>query len=446
MFLFLSRLLKLKKYFWQKNNIIHNIGLDFWKGFYMYVRVWKFLEEYSLLLVLGALIGLFWANLSYDDYHHVGHMVLLSNSYVGQMIDGQRVLTLHYLINDVLMAFFFAIPGKEIWEGIILKNGSLKGKKALTPLVATLGGIISPVVVYLLIAVFLGSLDTLKNGWAISTSTDIAFSYLVGRLIFGSGHPAVAFLLLLAVADDALGLTILALFYPQGEIKLEWLAFSFFMSFTAYLVLNRKFKVRSFWPYLAFGALGWYGFQEAGIHPALGLLPIIPAIPHAETDIGFFAEGERHRQDTLNQFEHRVKPFVEVILFFFGLFNAGVLLSAVGDATYAVTFALLIGKPLGIFLFALLAVRILGLQLPKGMTIKDTLVVGQIAGIGFTVALFVTGVALPAGPVQDAAKMGALFSFGSAILSFALARFLGVKKVNWELSQLKTRLRPGFFF
>jgi len=172
----------------------------------MYVRVWKFLEEYSLLLVLGALIALFWANLSYEDYHHVGHMVLLSNSYVGQVIDGQRVLTLHYLINDVLMPFFFAIPGKEIWEGIILKNGSLKGKKALTPLVATFGGIIGPVVVYLLIAVFLDSFDTLKNGWAISTSTDIAFSYLVGRLIFGSGHPAVAFLLLLAVADDALDL------------------------------------------------------------------------------------------------------------------------------------------------------------------------------------------------------------------------------------------------
>lgn len=270
----------------------------------------------------------------------------------------------------------------------------------------------------------------MKNGWAISTATDIAFSYLVSRVIFGADHPANSFILLLAIADDAIGLIILAIFYPQGEMNLLWLVFSFGSSFIAYIVLNRRFRVRSFWPYLAFGALSWYGFQEAGIHPALGLLPIILAMPHAETDLGIFAEEEKHRHDTLNEFEHRIKPFVEVVLFFFGLLNAGVLFSAAGDATYAVTFALLIGKPIGIFLFALIAVKVLGLQLPKGMNMKDVLVVGQIAGIGFTVALFVTGVALPSGLVQDAAKMGALFSFGSAILSFILAKMIGIQKVN----------------
>lgn len=125
----------------------------------MYVRIWKFLEEYSLLLVIGALIAIFWANLSYEDYYHVGHMVLLSNSYVGQMIDGQRVLTLHYLVNDVLMSLFFAIAGKEIWEGITLKNGVLKGTKALTPLFATVGGVLGPIVVYLLLLISLVHLN-----------------------------------------------------------------------------------------------------------------------------------------------------------------------------------------------------------------------------------------------------------------------------------------------
>jgi len=90
------------------------------------------------------------------------------------------------------MAFFFAIAGKGVWEAITLENGSLRRRKALTPLVATAGGMIGPVAVYLGLASIFGSdtFDAVKNGWAVPTATDIALSYLIGRIIFGTGHPA----------------------------------------------------------------------------------------------------------------------------------------------------------------------------------------------------------------------------------------------------------------
>ncbi|MEX2519637.1 MAG: Na+/H+ antiporter NhaA [Paracoccaceae bacterium] len=405
-------------------------------------RVWGFIAEYSLLLILGALLALVWANTSPDSYHHFVDFTLVDNAWIGHAhadADGRihRTLTVHYLINDVLMAFFFAIAGKEVWEAIALKEGSLRGKKALTPLIATVGGMLGPITVYLGLAAIMGSttFDAVANGWAIPTATDIAFSYLVGRMIFGAGHPAVGFLLLLAIADDAAGLIILAIFYPSGELAPEWLLLSVAAAVGVWFFFrwlprrmdrgkqdrpNSTFtnKVLGFWPYLIAAGLSWYGFQEAGIHPALGLLPIIPAIPHADVEFGIFAEAEKYLTDLLNRIEHLLKHPVEIVLFFFGLANAGVEFSAIGDATWLVLAGLIIGKPVGIFLMGWIAAKPLGLGLPVGMKIPDLFVVGCIAAIGFTVSLFIAAVAFDPGPVQDAAKMGALFSFSAVALSF----------------------------
>jgi NhaA family Na+:H+ antiporter len=413
-------------------------------------RVWRFLGEYSLLLVIGAVLGLAWANLDPHSYHAVIDHPLWHGGPVGTLEiapDGstRRVLTLHYLINDVLMAFFFAIAGKEVWEAVALRNGALRGRKALTPLIATAGGMIGPAVVFLLGALAIGQFGALAHGWAIPTATDIAFSYLVGRIVFGAGHPAVSFLLLLAIADDAGGLIILAVFYPQGDLAPAWLLLSLAAAGGAYLVVNRLPRALDarrgggdwctlardrlgFWPYAVAGCLSWYGFQQAGIHPALGLLPMVPAIPHADIEFGVFAEEEEHQPDLLNRIEHALKPPVEVVLFLFGLANAGVEFSAIGSATWLVLLGLVLGKPLGITLFGLFAARILGLGLPVGMNGRDLFVLGCVAAIGFTVALFVAGVAFAPGPVQDAAKMGALFSFGAAIVAIAAGILLRVEK------------------
>ena len=209
-------------------------------------RVWNFITNYSLLLIIGAVIALIWANIDAESYHHFVEFEVFHHSIVGHAHYGPngeveyRSLTLHYLVNDVLMAFFFAIAAKEVWEAVILKNGSLRGKKAATPLVATAGGMFGPIAVYLGLAAFLGSdvYDAVARGWAIPTATDIAFSYLVGRIVFGAGHPAVRFLLLLAIADDAAGLIILAIFYPAGNLAPEWLLLSLGAAIGVYVLFN----------------------------------------------------------------------------------------------------------------------------------------------------------------------------------------------------------------
>ncbi|SHI78141.1 Na+/H+ antiporter NhaA [Wenxinia saemankumensis] len=424
-------------------------------------RVWDFLTRYSLLLIIGALIALAWANIDAESYRRFVEFELLRDVPIGHphhAPDGSvetRTLTLHYLVNDVLMAFFFAIAAKEVWEAVILENGSLRGRKAATPLIATAGGMLGPICVYLGLALFLGSdtVEAVSSGWAIPTATDIAFSYLVGRLVFGAGHPAVRFLLLLAIADDAAGLLILAVFYPSGALAPEWLLLSLGAAVAVFVLFNwlprrmdRHRELRpnstwmreklSFWPYLVAGCLSWYGFQQAGIHPALGLLPIVPAIPHADRAFGIFSEAEQYLTDLLNAIEHALKRPVEVILFFFGLLNAGVEFGSIGAPTWLVLAGLLVGKPLGIFVMGWIAARPLGLGLPKGMRVVDLAVVGLVAAIGFTVSLFIAAVAFPPGlmlgdvPVQDAAKMGAVFSFAAALLSYVAGKLARVQKVG----------------
>jgi NhaA family Na+:H+ antiporter len=183
-----------------------------------------------------------------------------------------------------------------------------------------------------------------------------------------------------------------------------------------------------FWPYAIAGAVSWYAFQESGIHPALGLLPIVVTIPHADRAFGIFSEAEQYLTDLLNHIEHILKHPVEIVLFFFGLLNAGVEFSAISEPTWLVLAGLLIGKPVGILLFGWFAAHILKLGLPKGMRMIDLFVIGCVAAIGFTVALFVASVAFPGGPVQDAAKMGALLSFGAAIISVIAGKMTGVVK------------------
>jgi Na+:H+ antiporter, NhaA family len=415
-------------------------------------RIWRFVSEFSLLLLIGALAGLVWANLAPESYHHFVDLPLWTDGPIGELhVDGEghatRVLTLHFLANDLLMALFFAVAGKEVWEAVALRNGALRGPKAVTPLIATAGGMIGPVFVYLAGAAALGSLAQLGHGWAIPTATDIAFSFLVGRVVFGAGHPAVTFLLLLAIADDAGGLLILAVFYPQGELAPAWLLVSLGAAVGVYLLANRLPRIADsgrdhrptatfarrrldFWPYLIAGCISWYAFQRAGIHPALGLLPIIPAIPHSDMEFGAFAEEEEDLPDLLNRIEHALKLPVELILLLFGLVNAGVEFSAIGEATWLVLAGLLIGKPLGIALFGYVAAVPMRFGLPEGMGLKDLPVLGCVAGIGFTVALFVAGVAFAPGPVQDAAKMGALLSFLGAGLAIVAGRVMRVERVR----------------
>lgn len=388
----------------------------------------NFLLENSLFLIFGTASALLLANFDFELYSALIHGRLLGGH-------GEHEFNLHFLINDVFMCVFFAMAAKEIWEAF-LPGGALSSlRTAMTPLFATAGGVLGPALLFLGGTQFFGRPD-LERGWAVPTATDIAFSYLVARIVFGARHPAIPFLLLLAIADDAVGLLILALFYPQAEVSLGTLGLCLggALAFNAAL---RYFKVSNFWAYLVVaGPLSWYGFFEGGVHPALALVPIIPTLPHAKHDEGLFEETEgisTAADDALTAFARWWKKPVEVILMFFGFCNAGVLLGNVGLPTALVATALLFGKPLGISLFTFIAIKVLRFQMPTGMTMKDVFVLGSMAGIGFTVALFVSEVAFGgAGPSAslDAAKMGALLSFFAGVVSWILSKLLHIRRIT----------------
>ncbi|MEA4901761.1 Na+/H+ antiporter NhaA [Desulfitobacterium sp.] len=379
----------------------------------------NFLQEFSVPLIAGVIIALSWANLAPDSYHH-----FVYNEIIGHF-------SLYALINDIFMVFFFAMATVEITQSL-LPGGALNPlKRAVNPIMATFGGVIGPIVVYLTLNYFFGSPEYFK-GWGIPTATDIALAWLVARLVFGAFHPAVSFLLLLAIADDGIGLLIIALFYPDplNPITPIWLLFTLAGMLIAYFL--RKKKVTSYWPYIIFGGtLSWMGLFMTGIHSSLALVFIVPFLPHPINENKDLFEDDPQDHSTLREFEHDWKTFVDFGLLLFGLTNAGVQFSEISTISWLVFFALLIGKTAGIFTMGLFA-TLIGFPLPKGMNRKDLFVAGLVASMGLTVALFVAGVAFTDPSLQGAAKMGALFSVGSVFLSFTAGKLLGIKRKTTE--------------
>jgi NhaA family Na+:H+ antiporter len=366
----------------------------------------KFFVENSILLIIGTTVGLLWANCYFESYSSVSDQ-------------------LRFVINDIGMAFFFGIAAKEVFEAVLPGGPLDSARKAAMPIMATMGGMILPAMIFIT-GTMLCSRNDLLKGWAIPCTTDIAFSYMVARFAFGAKHPAIPFLLIIAIADDALGLIILALFYPAGAINLPLFLFLLAAALASGLLL-RRLQVASFWPYILIsGPLSWLGFYLGGFHPALALVPVVFIMPHAQRDVGMFEEAEDTLPDALNRFEHWWKNPVAVILGVFGLVNAGVPLTGIHAGTWLVLAGLFAGKPLGICLLCLVG-RLAGLRLPARMRWKDIVVIGCAASIGFTVALFVSTVAFGSGENLDAVKMGSLLSFSGILLTIAVAKLVRVR-------------------
>jgi NhaA family Na+:H+ antiporter len=395
----------------------------------------------SKLLIAGSLVALVWAHVDFfQGEHTLEHFTHyeLSRLFVEEVDHTEahhsdpHGITVHLAIG-MLMAFFFGIAGKEVKEST-LPGGDLNPiSKALVPLCSTGGGVLGPIGVFLLLALVTGKLALYARGWAIPTATDIAFSYYFGNMIFGKGSAPVNFLLLIAIADDAIGLAIIALGYTDwAQIHLLWMLLPIASVFLTILTsrLMQGHRHHSHWFYFPFMLLSLYGFYKTGVEPALAFVPVIWFMPHAKTDLGLFAHGESERHDTLNQFEHCWKPCVEVILFLFALVNVGVPLAGIGWGTLFVAAGLIIGKTIGVVVFTRLGQAIFRLELPEGMDYRHVTCIGIIAGIGFTVALFVSVKAFgsPEYAMQlPEAKLGALFSFAAAPIAILYARLVGIK-------------------
>lgn len=403
------------------------------------------LQEFSVPLLAGVAVALLAANLAPEWYHLVVHGELGDLELLG------HPLTVHFLVNDIFMVFFFGIAAKEITEACLPGGNLNPPAKAVSPLMATLGGVAGPVAVFFAglwllfqLGVYEAPLhdwDELQRGWGVPTATDIALAWLVSRAVFGKGHPAINFLLLLAVADDAIGLVIIAVFYgdPTHPVRPEFLALV-----AAGIGLGfalRRAGVKSWIPYIAVaGPLSWLGLNLAHLHPALALVPIVPLLPGPRRDIGLYvdadevdkmgaalAEDLHIEHSALYQFEHQLKLFVDFGLFFFAFANAGVAFADIGPLTWLILSSLVVGKTVGITGLGWLSVK-LGFPLPNGMGLRELVMAGFVGALGLTVALFVAGAAFVEPELLGEAKMGALFSGFVGLLAIGIGRALGMAK------------------
>lgn len=418
----------------------------------------RILQDFSIPLIAGVVVAMVIANLHPEFYTALisVSVVDLWALFTGQLDipaaiaaaeHGWRHYTcLHFLANDIVMAFFFGIAAKEITEAC-LPNGALNPvSKAVNPLFGTLGGVLGPVGVFLALNATIG-LPEWKNGWGIPTATDIALAWLVARLIFGNGHSAVSFLLLLAVADDAIGLGIIAIGYPNPEHPTIWGNLIWLLPGMGIAFGLRLCQVKSWIPYILIGgAFTWWGLYSAYLHPALALVFVVPFLPGPKKDLGLYVEsanhgnekdahGNHHEHSPLENFEHQLKLAVDLGLFFFALANAGVPFSEVNGLTWILLAALIVGKTIGIVGCSWVAVK-LGFPLPAGMQMKHLFVTGLIAALGLTVALFVSEQAFTDATLRGAAKMGAVLSAVAALIAWMASRALGIRPVGAEPEML----------
>lgn len=399
-------------------------------------RVSPFVRRFAWALLGGVGLATAWVNLSPATYYDAVEYRLLDIAKPAWIAGDSLVITPMIVASDLLMAFFMFFVGKELWEALILERGALAGRRALLPTGAALGAILGAVALWWLQTALFATSEWVPagTGWPLPIGSDIVIGYVVGRAVFGAGHPALHLLLLLSIASNVIGITLLGLVYPYAGLELLWLALPVAAAFLVWRLHGRfvgqgsseleRRRGLSLWPYLLAGAASWFGVVAAGLPGALGLLPIIPAIPHADRAFGLFAEAEEFLTDPLNRLAHLMVRPLSIVLFLFGLTRGGVDLGAFGPSTGSVLAALWIGKPLGLVLGALLAARLFRLPMPAGVRIRDLVLVAVISGIGFTAPVLALDSALPGGAMAEAARLGLALSLLAAPVAIGLARFM----------------------
>jgi NhaA family Na+:H+ antiporter len=360
----------------------------------------------GVLLVVAAMLALICANLAitadiYSDFLSMRGTVSLGGL-------GLSKTVLHW-VNDGLMAIFFLTVGLEI-KREFLEGHLSSADQVLLPAVAAVGGMAVPALVYFLV---IAGDSALLRGWAIPAATDIAFSLgalaLLGRRVPTSLK---VFLLTLATFDDLGAIIVIALFYTTD---LSTLALGLAAAAIAILIAMNRLGVDRIAPYVLVGIALWVFVLESGVHATLAGVALGLAIPLKRNSGG----------PLIHTIENALRPYVSfVILPLFAFANAGVPFASgavIGSLSLAVALGLFIGKPLGIGL-AVAATAGLGFAtLPRGTGWLHILGVGFIAGIGFTMSLFIGSLAFADESQMNAVRIGVLAgSFASVIAGLAI--------------------------
>jgi NhaA family Na+:H+ antiporter len=359
----------------------------------------RFVMDRFLLLPLGAAIAIVWANTSSESYFRFAH-------------------AWSFPVNEIGMTLFLALIAQDTLEALMPGGALHTWRRWGMPVVAAAGGILGAAFVFLSY-VSLRDEHVLAQAWPIACSIDIAAGYYVLKMIYRRSN-ALPFLLVLAIVTNAVGLLVLATWTPFTTRHLGG-ALVIVLAL-AVAALMRRSRVKAFWPYFAIaGPLSWWGFYWADVHPALALVPIVPFLPREPRRIDVFADPAD--DDSVHHVEHEWNEVVQIVVFLFGLVNAGVLLRGYDTGTWAIVLAALVGRPLGI-LFAVQVARAAGLQLPRGLGWGALTVTAFATSSGFTLALFFSTALLPTGAVLQQIKVGALATVAGAFVALLVARFV----------------------
>ncbi len=330
---------------------------------------------------------------------------------------------------DGLLAIFFFVVGLELKHEFVA--GSLRSpREAGVPMIAAVGGMAVPALVYVALVVVLGDPSAL-HGWAIPTATDIAFALAV-LAVFGKGLPAAirTFLLTLAVVDDLLAIVVIAVFYTS-ELHFGYLGLA--LVFVALFGWHVRSRSPRWWVLIPLFAIAWTFMHASGVHATVaGVLMGFTVAARA-------AHGEREART--HHYEHKVKPWSQgLALPLFAFFAAGVDIRDGGGPSEilgqpvvpAIVAGLVLGKVLGVLGTTWIVTRVTGLRLAQGIGVRDLLPVAFLAGIGFTVSLLISELSFGHGSEHT---LGAK----SAILAASvIAAILGAATLRWDARKART--------
>ena len=411
----------------------------------------------GILLLLMAVAAILWANSAYGGTYFALWTETKFTVGIGDAVLSKPLIL---WINDLLMAIFFLVVGLEIKRELLV--GELSSlRKATLPIAAAVGGMLVPALVYSIFNVG----GTGASGWGIPMATDIAFSLGILALL-GSRAPAGLriFLTALAIADDLGAILVIALFYTA---QLNVMALVSALVILAVLAGVAKAGVRNVWWFILPGMIVWFLFLKSGVHATIAgvlLAFVIPVRTKIDTDSFFtqmsgylkefrengepgnhilknperqealyrMRETADHIETPLEKIEHALLPFVSFLIMpIFALANAGVMIGGggfhAGDPVFlGVLLGLFAGKPLGIFFFTYLAVKSGIAALPEGVNYGHILGAGMLAGVGFTMSLFIGNLAFTDAALLEAAKIGILAgSFISAVAGVIALMWFG---------------------
>lgn len=417
----------------------------------------------GIVLLLAAIVALIWANSpAADSYEHFWNTPVTLG-----LGDYSVSRSLHFLVNDGLMTIFFLVVGAEIRQEI--KDGALANLKLATlPLGAALGGVLMPALIYTL----LNHGTAAASGWAVPTATDIAFAVGVLALLGKSIPGGVRILLLaLAIIDDIVAILIIAVFYTAS---LDYMGLVIAVGGLALVLLFQRMGIGKAVVYLVPGAIVWFGLLKTGVHPTLagvmlGLMTPVNSRPTRERPLDtigrtlnelmerFSHSAESPQQvakplQQLKQAQREILPPVQRVqaglhpwvafgvMPLFALANAGVSLQGFSlddplahGVFMGVMLALVLGKPVGVLLASFVLVKLNICKLPDGVTWAGVTLVGLLAGIGFTMSIFISSLAFSDAALLSAAKL-------SVLTASSLAAVIGL---TWGIIKFRSKALPA---